>query len=114
MGVAFARITREAREKTMTDQKLESHRPGRLLGALIFALGVGLLVVVFVLAAIAFIEVPARIAGPSGAQHGIGSVLAGAATSAVFLFVMAYAGSLVASKGLELYAMSRGAESKRE
>jgi len=98
----------------MTHQASESHGPGRWLGALIFAMGVGLLVVVFVLAALAFVQVPAGIAGPSGAQHGIGSVLAGAATKGVFLFVMAYAGSLVASKGLDLYAVSREAARKRE
>jgi hypothetical protein len=97
----------------MNSQTTRTAGGGRTLGAVIFALGVGLLAVVFALAAIAFAEVPASLAEParSGAQS-IGQVLTSAASKTLFLFVMAYAGSLLASKGLELYHAARDESGK--
>lgn len=76
----------------------------RRLGAGIFALGLLLLALVFTLAAIAFAQVPARLASPPG---GVAALLAVALVRTLFLLVMAYAASLLASKGLELYQAGR-------
>lgn len=69
-----------------------------------FASGMVALAVVFTLAAIAFTRLPAEIADAKRvAEQGLGRILASAAAKAVFLLVMTYAGSLFASRGLELY-----------
>ena len=85
------------------------HRAGRFLGGLIFAVGLGMLIAVFVLAAAAFAQVPAAL-GSSGRSSGQGLAVALGVTAARvgFLVVMAYASSLVASKGLELLEAARG------
>ena len=69
-----------------------------------FCMGVVGIVVVFVLAAVAFANVPAQIGDAKRvAEQGLGSILSSAVVRAVFLLVMTYAASLIASKGMELY-----------
>jgi hypothetical protein len=70
-----------------------------------------MLVVVFVLAALAFAGLPQALdsASRSGSQ-GLLHVLAGVGARVAFLVVMAYVSSLVASKGLELFYAARGVE----
>ncbi len=93
----------------MDADRKRNNRPGRLLGALIFAVGVVMLVVVFVLAAGAFAEVPAALGGAKGSSGGgLGGALAATGARAAFLLVMAYVSSLLASKGLDLYQAARG------
>ncbi len=78
-------------------------RTGRSIGIALFAIGIAALIVVFALAAVAFARVPAQIEDPNlVAQRGVGGVLAAAAVKALFLLVMTYAASLLASKGIEL------------
>lgn len=77
------------------------------MGAAIFAVGLVMLVVVFVLAAQAFAEVPATLADPvRSVELGVGRVLATAAARAAFLLVMTLAASLFAAKGLDLYRVA--------
>jgi len=93
----------------MSIQNQTSSRTGRLLGGVIFGIGMVLLLMVFVLAARAFSQVPEGLeASVSASEPGVGVVLAGAAVRAAFLIVMAYASSLMASKGLDLYQTSKG------
>jgi ABC-type anion transport system duplicated permease subunit len=93
----------------MSAQNQTSSHAGRLLGGIIFGIGMVLLLVVFVLAARAFSQVPEGLkASMSASEPGVGVLLAGAAIRAVFLIVMAYASSLMASKGLDLYQASEG------
>lgn len=74
------------------------------IGVTLFCLGVVGIVIVFVLAAVAFANVPAQIADAKRvAEQGLGSILSGAVVKAVFLLVMTYAASLIASKGMDLY-----------
>lgn len=82
------------------------NRAGRRVGAAIFAAGMALLLVVFGLAASAFARVPATLGGPR-ASSGLGGQLAEVGARVMFLFVMAYVSSLVASKGLDLYEAAR-------
>jgi len=78
-------------------------RNGRKIGLALFCIGITALVVVFVLAAVAFARLPAQIEDPDlVAQRGVAGILAAAAVKALFLLVMTYAASLVASKGIEL------------
>jgi len=91
----------------MSAERKTTDRVGRRLGALIFAVGMIMLVVVFVLAAVAFGEVPVALARPRGVS-GIGHALAATGARAAFLLVMAYVSSLVASKGLDLYQAAPG------
>ena len=76
----------------------------RGIGVTLFCLGVVGIVIVFVLAAVAFANVPTQIADAKRvAEQGLGSILSGAVVKAVFLLVMTYAASLIASKGMDLY-----------
>jgi len=88
----------------MTTQTPREDRSGRRAGFVLFVIGMVALAVVFILAAIAFARLPAEIADAKRvAEQGLGRILASAAAKAVFLLVMTYAGSLFASKGLDLY-----------
>lgn len=91
----------------MSAERKTTNRGGRWLGALIFAVGIIMLVVVFVLAAVAFGEVPAALT-KGGSARALGAGLAMAGARAAFLLVMAYVSSLLASKGLDLYQAARG------
>ena len=74
------------------------------IGVTLFCLGVIGIAIVFVLAAVAFANVPAQIADAKRvAEQGLGSILSGAVVKTVFLLVMTYAASLIASKGMDLY-----------
>ena len=82
---------------------------GRALGIVMLVIGTALLILVFVLAALTF----AGLSGPAHSSAGAGlesasGLLAGIAARTAMLLVMAYASSLVASKGIELYAASSG------
>ena len=83
-----------------------TNRAGRWLGALIFTVGVVMLVGVFVVAASAFAQIPIALA-KKGSESGLGHALAITGARAAFLLVMAYVSSLVASKGLDLYQAAR-------
>ncbi len=97
----------------MTTQTPREDRPGGRAGFVLFLVGMLALAVVFVLAAIAFTRLPAEIADAKRvAEQGLGRILAAAAAKAVFLLVMTYAGSLFASKGLELYQAGRRKEGR--
>jgi len=80
----------------------------RAAGMIIFAIGIALMLLVFVLAAMTFSQLPQLIGGGTAAPQGIVSVLTVAAVRGGLLLVMAYVSSLLASKGLELYAVSKG------
>ena len=85
----------------------------RKIGIGLFCVGMTALVVVFALAAFAFARVPAQIADRElVAEQGVGGILAAAVVKAVFLLVMTYAASLVASKGVDLLYVNRD-EGKR-
>jgi hypothetical protein len=71
---------------------------------LVFGVGLAMMLGVFVLAVMAFLRVPAALAG---AADKLGRSLAIAGVQIGFLFVMAYLSSLFASKGLELFAAAR-------
>jgi hypothetical protein len=92
----------------MHDDTRTGGRAARSLGALIFGIGLLMMVVVFALAAVVFAAVPETLAaaGRSSAQ-GIGPALAATAARSVLLLVMAYVSSLLASKGLDLYVAAR-------
>ncbi len=76
----------------------------RRAGGVILGVGVALLLAVFAIAVHTFAGLPRQMqAANASTLEGAGRVLAIAGARAVLLFAMAYAGSLVASKGLELY-----------
>ena len=85
------------------------NRAHRRLGAFIFVVGILMLLAVFALAALSFAQVPQALAA-SRASPGpsLGARLAVVAARAAFLLVMAYASSLVAAKGLDLYQAAQG------
>lgn len=89
---------------------------GITIGLIVFFLGVGLLAFVFVLALRVFGDpglvtaVASQGSNPAGGQ-GASSPMVGALVrmihQVVLLFIMLLAGSLVASKGIHLYAAGR-------
>ena len=83
-------------------------RGGRTFGVIVFAIGVAALLVVFVLALIAFSGLSQGLKGGPLTLEAAGGLLALAVARAFLLIAMAYAGSLLASKGLELLAASSG------
>ena len=92
----------------MNAETTRPNRPGRVIGAVIFGLGMIMLVVVFALAATAFARIPSVLGSGSAASGpALGEQLAAIGAQALFLLVMAYVSSLVASKGLELYQAAR-------
>jgi uncharacterized protein YqhQ len=91
----------------MSDSSTAPGSAARSVGILIFTIGIALLVLVFVLAVMAFLQLPLIVASDRPAPQGIVTVLAVAAVRAVFLLVMAYVSSLLASKGLDLYAAAK-------
>ncbi len=88
----------------MTEAKAGTHRTGLWAGGAVFGLGLVMMLGVFALAATAFFRVPTALTGP---VDGMGRGLAIAGVQIGFLFVMAYLSSLIASKGLELFAAAR-------
>ena len=91
----------------MVTQDSGRYAVGRVLGIVIFAIGVVLLIVVFALAAITFGQLARAMANPPSVGPGIPTVLAVAGVRAVFLLVMAYVSSLLASKGLDLFTAAK-------
>ncbi len=85
----------------------------RAFGAVLLAVGAILLLAVFALALRTFMTLPAQLRAAGAATlEGAGRVLAVAAAQALFLFVMAYAASLLASKGVEFYHFSAARAAK--
>jgi hypothetical protein len=97
-------------ERKMAAQDVHVGSAGRSFGMVIFAIGVALLAAVFVLTILTFRQLPQILASDQPAPQGMLTVLAIAAVRAVFLIVMGYVSSLIASKGLELYAASRSSQ----
>jgi len=97
------------------DVRARSEVVGTTAGLIVFFVGVGLLITVFMLAFRLFgdpgILTAAAAAPPAKAGAGGAPALTGALVGLVarilFLFVMVLAGSLVASKGVHLYLASR-------
>ena len=86
-------------------------RAGKIVGLLVFALGIVLLALVFVWAYSLFAGVAHGIPAGESAQPqnpGILVRLGNAVLRLCFLFVMGYVASLVASKGLQFYGVCRG------
>jgi hypothetical protein len=95
----------------MSDEAKKPNRAGRWIGALIFTVGMAMLVAVFSLAWSAFAGLPDMLdAASQSSSHGMIQVVVMVAARVGFLVVMAYVSSLVASKGLELFYAARGVE----
>ena len=86
-------------------------REGRRLGVVVFLIGVGLLFVVFVLAWGVFSGLPAALQ-PRLTLDRAGGLAAVTAARALVLIAMAYAASLLASKGIEFHALASGRPAK--
>jgi hypothetical protein len=102
-----------------TAPSIPQHQPhslgGKVAGMLVFLLGVALLLLVFYLAYTFFTGLVAAIGGHSSKTSQPPSVLTVLGTGIVqlgMLFIMGYVGSLIASKGLELFGVSRGVSAK--
>jgi hypothetical protein len=86
-------------------------RAGQVAGLALLALGILLLVAVFVWAYLLFSSLAAALGGSEAAHPGepsLGALLGAGGLRVGFLFVMGYVSSLLASKGLHLFAISRG------
>ena len=92
-------------------QPLSRTAAGQAIGLTLFALGIVLLLLVFVWAYQLF-DGTARAIGDSKAveahQTPFLQILGAGGLRVAFLFVMGYVSSLLASKGLHLFAISRG------
>jgi len=88
---------------------------GKVAGMLVFLVGVGLLLLVFYLAYVFFNGLVAALsASPGNSEKSppLLTVLAKGVLQLGMLFLMGYVGSLIASKGLELFGVSRGVSAK--
>ena len=86
---------------------------GKIAGMLVFLIGVALLLLVFYLAYTFFTGLAHAISHPNPAKApSLLTVLARGVLQLGMLFVMGYIGSLIASKGLELFGVSRGVSAK--
>jgi hypothetical protein len=101
-------------------QPTPQHHPhslgGKIAGMLVFAIGVGLLLLVFYLAYVFFTGLATALGAPASANPAqspsLLTVLAKGVLQLGMLFLMGYVGSLIASKGLELFGVSRGVSAK--
>ena len=92
----------------MSEERVANPK-GRVLGIVMLVVGALLLLLVFLLAARTFADLSGPAHGGTGTGLESASVLlAGIGARTAMLLVMAYASSLVASKGIELYAASSG------
>lgn len=93
----------------MSPAKPQADHPGRLLALLVFLVGVGMLVFVFVTALHLFqspvpgLEPLQKPGAPPPPAANIGTALADFALRLLLLMVMTLAGSILASKGAHLY-----------
>lgn len=93
----------------MTPNHLRPDVPGRLLAFLVFLLGIGLLCAVFSLAWSLFqapvpnLNLPVKPGMTTPAAANIGAALTAFVRQLLLLAVMALAGSIIASKGVQLY-----------
>lgn len=85
---------------------------GRRLGRVVFLIGVALLFAVFVLAWRTFSGLPAAVQQKSLTLDSAGALAAVTVARALVLIAMAYVASLLASKGIELYAVASGRPTK--
>jgi hypothetical protein len=92
----------------MSDERMANPK-GRVAGVVMLVIGSALLLVVFFLAARTFagLSAPAHGSSASGLESA-SALLARIGARTAMLLVMAYASSLVASKGIELFAASSG------
>jgi TRAP-type C4-dicarboxylate transport system permease small subunit len=91
----------------MSEERV-GERSGRRLGMVVFVIGVISLLVVFALAVGAFSGVAQGLKRGPVTLDAAGGLVALAVARAFLLMAMAYAGSLLASKGIELLAVSSG------
>ncbi len=93
----------------MSPAKPQADLPGRLLALLVFLVGVGMLIFVFVTALHLFqspvpgLEPLQKPGAPPPPAANIGTALADFARRLLLLMVMTLAGSILASKGAHLY-----------
>ena len=105
-------------ESTLQPQPQPQPHPhslgGKIAGMLVFLVGVCLLLLVFYLAYTFFHGLVVALRAPVNPQHSPSAltVLAIGLVQLGMLFVMGYVGSLIASKGLELFGVSRGVSAK--
>lgn len=85
-------------------------RAGRGAGIVVFFVGAGLLLVVFFLAYTELIASGALAAAPAAAPPPAANVALLVATKGLFLFVMGFAASAIANKGIGLYQAAVHAE----
>ena len=89
------------------------HRRGRIVGMVVFTLGIAVVLLVFVLALFMFTSpaselLPAGTPGaPQATAAGLGSAVVLLIIRIALLFAMTLAGSVVAGKGIQLYLGSR-------
>jgi len=84
---------------------------GQVVGLALFALGIFLLATVFVRAYLLFGGFAQALGGSGIADPGqpsLSAILARGGLQVALLFVMGYLSSLLASRGLHLFAISRG------
>lgn len=85
---------------------------GRVMGGVVFLLGLGLLTAVFVWAYYLFVGAVPQVSpthNPTAGSPGLGESVIWLLIKMGFLFIMGYLASLIATKGIELYRASRGA-----
>ena len=103
-------------ESTLQPQPQPQPHPhslgGKIAGMLVFLIGVALLLLVFYLAYTFFTGLAHAISHPNPTAPSLLAVLAKGVVQLGMLFVMGYIGSLIASKGLELFGVSRGVSAK--
>lgn len=92
-------------------------RRGRFVGMVVFALGIAILIFVFIIAYVMF-ESPVSYLLPTAngkapSAIDLGTAVAWMAVRIGLLFTMTIAGSLIASKGIQLYLGSRTVDSKQ-
>lgn len=93
----------------MSEQLMPRNRWGLATSALALVLGLLLLLGVFVLTLSTFVNLPGQMQSPAGATlEGAGRILGLAVARVLLLFVMAFAASLLASKGIEFFTVSSG------
>lgn len=98
----------------MSSSNAHSDTSGRVLGTVVFLLGIALLCLVFGIAWSLFrapvpgLELPIKTGATPPAASGIGIALSAFVRQLLLLAVMTFAGSLIAGKGIQLYFTAHG------
>ncbi|MCL6628336.1 MAG: hypothetical protein K6U00_01890 [Armatimonadetes bacterium] len=91
-------------------------RRGRFVGMVVFALGIAVLIFVFIIAYTMFKSPVSHLLPTAGGKApsamDLGTAVAWVAVRIGLLFIMTLAGSLIASKGIQLYLGSGTADSR--